>query len=110
MTDTTRHRTPFLIVEPTNLPMTDSRYPYTYAADFIRSYGPVSDEGVVLSRSDASEIREAIAKALGINDEELAKKLADAELANNQDSEYGKRQTLRLLKAMRFITQENSNV
>ena len=90
--------------------MTDSRYPYTYAADFIRSYGPVSAEGVVLSRSDASEIREAIAKALGIDDEELAKKLADAELANNQDPEHRKRQTLRLLKAMRpTTTQENNN-
>ena len=95
-------------MEPTNLPMTDSRYPYTYAADFIRSYGPVSAEGVVLNRSDASKIREAIAKALGIDDEELAKKLADAELADNQDPEHRKRQTLRLLKAMRPVTQENN--
>ncbi len=90
--------------------MTDSRYPYTYAADFIRSYGPVNDKGVVLSRSHASQILEAIAKALGIDNEELAKKLADAELANNQDPEHGKRQTLRLLKAMRPVTQENRNV
>ncbi len=89
--------------------MTDSRYPYTYAADFIRSYGPVNAEGVVLNRSDASKIREAVAKALGIDDEELAKKLADAELVNNQDPEHGERQTLRLLKAMRLVTQENSN-
>jgi len=81
--------------------MTDSRYPYTYAADFIRSYGPFSAKGVVLSRSDASKIREAIAKALGIDDEELAKKLANAELASNQDPEYGKHFCFRLLKAMR---------
>ena len=89
--------------------MTDSRYPYTYAADFIRSHGPVSAEGVILSRSDASKIRKAIAKALGIDNEELAKKLADAELANNQDQEHGKRQTLRLLKAMRPTTTQENN-
>jgi len=89
--------------------MTDSRYPYTYAADFIRSYGPFSAEGVVLSRSDASKIREAIAKALGIDDEELAKKLADAELANNQDPEYKKHFCFRLLKAMRPQQQQQEN-
>ena len=81
--------------------MTDSRYPYTYAADFIRAYGPVSSEGVVLSRSDASKIREAIAEALNVDDWHLAVKLADAQLANEEDCEFLKRQTERLLQAMR---------
>lgn len=81
--------------------MTDYRYPYTYAADFIRTYGPVSSEGVVLSRSDASKIREAIAEAIGMEDEELAVKLADQQLANEEDVELLRRQTERLLQAMR---------
>lgn len=81
--------------------MTDYRYPYTYAADFIRTYGPVSREGVVLSRSDASKIREAIAETIGMDDKELAAKLADAHLANVQDDEFQNRQTERLLQAMR---------
>ena len=81
--------------------MTDSRYPYTYAADFIRTCGPVSSEGVVLSRSDASQIIRAIAEAIGIDDEQLAVKLADQQLANEGDVEALKRQTERLLQAMR---------
>jgi len=59
--------------------MTDSRYPYTYACDYIRRAGPVAQSGVVLSRSDASLIRCQIANALGMDDHELACKLADAE-------------------------------
>ena len=81
--------------------MTDSRYPYTYAADYIRTYGPVSSKGVVLSRSDASQIRQAIAEAIGIDDETLAVKLADQQLANEEDVEFLKRQMERLLQAMR---------
>lgn len=59
-----------------------TRYPYTYAADLIRAI-PEKTEihgmklGVVLSRSDASKIRQVFAEVLGIDDEELAKKLAD---------------------------------
>lgn len=56
-----------------------SRHPYTYAADFIRALGPVNSDGVVLSRSEASQIRQGIAAALGMNDEELAIKLSEAE-------------------------------
>jgi len=80
--------------------MIDSRYPYTYACDFIRTYGPVSKEGVVLSRSDASKIREAISNALGIPDEKLAIKLAAAQLANEEDSEHLERQMQRLMRAL----------
>ena len=81
--------------------MPDYRYPYTYAADYVRTYGPVSSEGVVLSRSDAALIREAIAEAIGMSDRKLAEKLADAQLANEEDCEFLKRQTERLLQAMR---------
>ena len=78
--------------------MNDSRFPYTYAADFIRQFGPVSSEGVVLSRSNASQIRQAIANALGIDDEKLASQLANAYL--NQDPEFENKQAKRLWQAM----------
>lgn len=58
-----------------------SRHPYTHSADFIRALGPVSSQGVVLSRSDAAQIREGIAAAIGMSDEELAIKLSEAEQA-----------------------------
>lgn len=56
---------------------TDTRYPYTYACDLIRSVSGHTEAGCGLSRSSASRIRELIAKAIGMPDEELAKKLAD---------------------------------
>lgn len=55
----------------------DTRYPYTYAADFIRGLAGYNESGTKLSRSDASRIRQGIAKALGMDDEELARTLAD---------------------------------
>lgn len=61
-----------------------SRHPYTHAADFIRALGPVNSEGVVLSRSDAAQIRQGIAKVIGMSDEELAIKLSEAEQAKTQ--------------------------
>jgi len=64
----------------------NDRYPYTYAADFIRNYSDITSKGISLSRAGASQIRGAISKALGIPDEELAKKLADYYLAH-QDEE-----------------------
>lgn len=63
----------------------DTRYPYTYACDYIRMFGGYSSAGVALSRSDASQIRTAIAKAIGMGDEELANKLADHYLANQDE-------------------------
>lgn len=53
--------------------MSDTRYPYTYAADLIRMTVGANK----LSRSDASQIRKVIADAIGMNDAELARKLAD---------------------------------
>jgi hypothetical protein len=82
--------------------MTDSRYPYTYACDYIRVLGPVDRSGVVLSRADASQIRSGIAKALGIDDEELAKKLADAQLKNDNDPAISERHAQRLIAALGY--------
>ncbi len=60
----------------------DTRYPYTYAADYVRSLAGYGHGGTKLSRSDASQIRGGIAKAIGMDDEELARKLADHYKAN----------------------------
>jgi hypothetical protein len=81
--------------------MTDSRYPYTHAADFIRRVGPVSSSGVVLSRGDASAIRGAIAVAIQIEDFRLACMLADAELKYQESSEAVQKETERVLRAIR---------
>ena len=59
-----------------------SRYPYTEACDFIRSrvcdYSPEHEMQLpTISRSQASQARQAIALALGMSDEDLAKKIAD---------------------------------
>ncbi len=62
-----------------------SRHPYTHACDFIRALGPVGGNGLVLSRSDASQIRQGIAKAIGMTDEELAEKLSLAEQAKTNE-------------------------
>lgn len=86
--------------------MTDSRYPYTYACDWIRMAGPVGSEGVVLSRFDASRIRTCIASALGMDDRELACKLADAQLTSEEDPEVAKQQAQRLLAALGHISLE----
>jgi uncharacterized protein YidB (DUF937 family) len=86
--------------------MADSRYPYTYACDFIRAAGPVGSEGVVLSRSDASQIMQHIADALGMDNHELACKLADAQLVNEENPEELKRQTTRLMAALGCNTKE----
>jgi len=63
----------------------DSRYPYTYACDYLRGFGGYGDGGVKMSRCDASLIRDAVAKAIGMSDKELAEKLADYYLANEDE-------------------------
>ena len=60
----------------------DTRYPYTYAADFVRGLAGYGEGGTKLSRADASQVRQGIAKALGMDDAELARKLADHYKAN----------------------------
>lgn len=65
----------------------DSRYPYTYAADYIRSRVTEYDADLkiwkpTMSRADAAEARQAVARALGMTDEHLAQKLADQYIAD----------------------------
>lgn len=75
-----------------------SRHPYTYSADFVRALGPVSSGGLVLSRADASQIIQGIAKALNMTHEELAEKLSIAE--QNKSCEDSDEQTQRLMRAI----------
>ncbi len=60
----------------------DTRYPYTYACDLMRGWAGYDKGGTILSRSDASMIRSELAKVLGMDDHELACKLADYYKAN----------------------------
>lgn len=60
---------------------TDSRYPYTYAADYLREkIGDDYGRGLI-SRAAASRVRTLIADACGLDDIHVAEKLADAFLA-----------------------------
>lgn len=62
-----------------------SRYPYTYACDYLRTYGGHGAQGTNLSRGDASQIMQAIAAALGMPDHhELACKIADFYIENEE--------------------------
>lgn len=49
------------------------RYPYTYAADFVRENGPAQ-----ISRSDASQLISRVAAAVGLAGAELSAILAAA--------------------------------
>lgn len=63
----------------------DGRYPYTYAADLIRHWAGCGERGMKISRSDASKIRRGISGILGMDDDELANKLADYYLDNQEE-------------------------
>ena len=63
----------------------DTRYPYTYAADYIRGIAGYNKEGTKLSRADASAIIKEIAEKIGQDRETIAKRLADAELDKTED-------------------------
>ena len=58
----------------------DSKYPDKYACDFIRIVSPCDENGCSMSISQGRYVRRMIAMALGMNDEELAEKLANAYL------------------------------
>lgn len=71
--------------------MNNSRYPYTYSADFVRM--GVSDYEEVaglrtkvptISRAQASQAVTRIAGALGMTHEELSRKLADGFLKEQE--------------------------
>lgn len=69
----------------------DGRYPYTYAADYIRMGVTDYDASCqmmlpTISRAQASLARKAVARALGMSDDELAAKLADQYIADNKES------------------------
>lgn len=62
-----------------------SRYPYTYAADFLRAHWDLIPEDIreeldPTSRGDASHARTQMASAWALEDEDLAKVLANAYL------------------------------
>lgn len=75
-----------------------ARYPYTYAADFLRNHVYVVPVAVrdaywqargelapsLMSRAQASGLRQAWAQSVGMDDEELALVLADAFLVVNR--------------------------
>lgn len=64
----------------------DTRYPYTYAADYVRMTARRSD-GELFSRSEAAAVRRTIAAAIGMDDAELAAKMADYYIAHEQEIE-----------------------
>ena len=63
--------------------MIEGRYPYTYAADYVR-IKMWEMNGIQLSRSDASRVRHIIGEALGLDDKEVAEKLAETYLLSNE--------------------------
>jgi hypothetical protein len=77
----------------------DSRYPYTYACDFVRMKAGYGPEGLKMSRSEASIVRQEIAKAINMEDAKLAEALADHYLTNQQSID--EESTRRLLSIFR---------
>jgi len=63
----------------------DTRYPYTYAADYIRSLAGYNENGTKISRSDASMIIHHIAMLMEMDKESLANTIADAELEKTDE-------------------------
>ncbi len=63
----------------------DTRYPYTYSCDYLRGLAGYGEGGTKLSRADASQVRHGIAEAIGMTDDELARKLAN-HYKENQDA------------------------
>lgn len=78
----------------------DGRYPYTYACDLVRGWAGYGSDGTKLSRADASEIIGNMADVLGITKEDLAGKLADKFLADDQ---FRAEQALSALEAFGLI-------
>jgi hypothetical protein len=54
-----------------------TRYPYTFAADYLRMKVGNDYGNGLISRSAASQVRGLIAKAIGLDDAYIAQKLAD---------------------------------
>lgn len=77
-----------------------NRHPWTNADDFIRSLGPVGPSGVVLSRSDATQLIQGMARAIGWSAEELAIKLSEAQQGKSE-SDYAQ-EAERLVRALGY--------
>lgn len=61
-----------------------SRYPYTYAADYIRENARNFD-GSLMSRSTAAQVQQLIADALGMEKEVISNALADKFIEANAE-------------------------
>jgi hypothetical protein len=77
----------------------DARFPYTYAADYVRGLAGCGKNGMTMSRSEASQIRSGIALALGMDDAELACRLAEYYQAN--EAEINKAQVTAILAGLK---------
>lgn len=65
--------------------MADTRYPYTYACDLICMKVGYNAQGIKISRSDASQIRQLFSEVLNLNDDVLVRSLADYYLAHERE-------------------------
>ena len=65
---------------------TDNRYPYTYAADYLREKVR-NDDGSILSRSVMAQVQSVIAEAMGMDEKTaISNALADRFIeANGKD-------------------------
>ena len=62
-----------------------SRYPYTYACEYLRvKIQSSSYDGKLISRSEASAARKTIADAMGLDDRSVAEALADKFIEENE--------------------------
>lgn len=71
----------------------DPRYPYTYAADFVRERCTDINPSLgirvpTISRAQASQVMHAFAFVFGMTHEQMAVKLADAFLAALTESNH----------------------
>jgi len=78
--------------------MTDSRYPHTYADDYIRGIAGYNQHGTKLSRSDAGEVIKAMCEATGQDYYQVLCALADCEL--NKTEEDHERQAQEFLASI----------
>ncbi len=63
----------------------DPRYPWTHAADLLRMIPERDGGSCKLDRGDSSDIRRTISKILGLDDRNVAEKLADYFLENQEE-------------------------
>ena len=69
----------------------ETRYPYTYSADFLRTHADIIPakylvervEGMGLSRAEAASIKTHWAEDMGVNERDLATVFADGYLAEH---------------------------